>query len=66
MVILKWLIAPALGGLGGAATLLVVLLGLAACQARVGGATLDDAEASILCGSSSNRLLPECKDFRPE
>lgn len=55
-----WRIVP--GVLGGVAAL-VALIGLGACQASVEGARLDRGDLSILCGSSSNRLLPECKEF---
>lgn len=62
---LLWLIIGRLvgGALGGllvvAALALLILLG--GCQARVGEAAIKDAEVSLLCGSSSNRLLPECQ-----
>lgn len=61
-----WLIARLVPGAAGGAAVLAILAAailLVACQARVGGGTLEDAEASVLCGSSSSRLLPECKEF---
>lgn len=64
--VLKWLIVRVLdAGATGVLLAAIILAGvlLAGCQAHVGEGNLKDADLSILCGSSSNRLLPECKEF---
>ena len=61
----KWLTEPPAPVAPIALVALVAgLMVLAACQASVDGLHADRADLSILCGSSSSRLLPECKDFR--
>lgn len=51
------------GAIALALVLAIVLGVVTGCAASVGGATLEDADLSLLCGSSSSRLLPECREF---